>query len=169
MAEMKMNQNREWLLRMADEEANCEVSAGGLAHEAGLLSRPVLRDSARLSLGKFLELSRRQMQQSPEALARNAGVDLAELTSLERGTGPVYSPKALIKVAEALRVEAQPLLELAGLIATTDERLGTLAAQFSARLESVKPLDPEEERALGWFKEQAFRSRTTTCCADGSG
>jgi hypothetical protein len=38
MPEMKMNQNRQWLLRMADEEANCEVSAIGLAHEAGLLS-----------------------------------------------------------------------------------------------------------------------------------
>ena len=36
MAEMKMNQNREWLLRMADEEVICEVSAGDLAREAGL-------------------------------------------------------------------------------------------------------------------------------------
>jgi len=62
MAEMKMNQNREWLLRMADEEANCEVSAGGLAQEAGLLKRSGLNESARLSLAKFLELSRRQMR-----------------------------------------------------------------------------------------------------------
>ncbi len=160
MAEMKMNQNREWLLRMADEEANCEVSAGGLAHETGLLNRSGLRESARLSLGKFLELSRRQLHETLEGLAEKAGVDLAELTSLERGRGPVRNPKVLVRIAAALGVEGQPLLELAGLITTTDERLGKLAAQFSARLETVKPLEPEEEQALGWFKEQAFRPRS---------
>ena len=61
-----------------------------------------------------------------------------------------------IQRSAALRVEPQPLLELAGLITTTDKRLVRIAAQFFARLESVKPLEPEEEQALGWFKEQAF-------------
>ena len=151
MAEMKMNQNRDWLVRMADEEANCEVSAGGLAQEAGLHKRSGLNglnESARLSLAKFLELSRRQMHESLESLAEKAGVDLAELTSLERGKSPVRNPKALGKLAAALHVDVQPLLELAGLVPTTDQRLVRIAAQFSARLESVKPLEPEEEQAI---------------------
>jgi hypothetical protein len=95
MAEMKMNQNREWLLRMADEKANCEVSAGGLAHDAGLLKRAGLNESARLSLAKFLELSRRQMHESLEGLANRAGVDLAELASLERGSHGLHPTGAL--------------------------------------------------------------------------
>src|SRR5580704_14687956 len=136
MAEFKMNQNRDWLLRMADEEANCEVSAGGLAQEAGLLKRSCFNESARLSLAKFLELSRRQMHESLESLAEKAGVDLAELTSLERGKSPVRNPRNLVKIAAALHVDVQPLLELAGLVTTTDERLVRIAAQFSARLES---------------------------------
>jgi hypothetical protein len=69
------------------------------------------------------------------------------------------------KLAATLHVDAQPLLELAGLITTTDERLGRIAAQFSARLESVKPLESEEEQALGWFKEQAFRTRSKLATA----
>jgi len=165
MAEMEMNQNREWLLRMADEEANCEVSAGGLAQEAGLLKRSGPNESARLSLGKFLELSRRQMHESLESLAEKAGVDLAELTSLERGKSPVRNAKTLERVAAALHVDVRPLLELAGLVSTTDERLVRIAAQFSARLESVKPLEPEEERALGWFKEQAFQHRSKSAAS----
>jgi hypothetical protein len=79
---------------------------------------------------------------------------------LERGKSPVRNPKTLVKIAAALHVDVQPLLELAGLVTTSDERLVRIAAQFSARLESVKPLEPEEEQALGWFKEQAFRPRT---------
>jgi DNA-binding Xre family transcriptional regulator len=123
MAEMKMNQNREWLLRMADEEANCEVSAGGLAQETGLLKRSSLNASARLSLAKFLELSRRQIHESLEGLAEKAGVDLAELTSLERGKSPVRNSETLELLAAALHVNVQPLLQLAGLVSTTDERL----------------------------------------------
>jgi hypothetical protein len=73
MAEMKMNQNREWLLRMADEEANCEVSAGGLAKETGLVKRAGFSESPRLSLAKFLELSRRQMHESLQSLAEKTG------------------------------------------------------------------------------------------------
>jgi len=160
MAEMKMNQNREWLLRMADEEANCEVSAGDLAKEAGIVKRAGLNESARLSLAKFLELSRRQMHESLESLAEKTGVDLAELTSLERGKSPVRNPKTLASIAVALNVDVEPLLQLAGLVTPNDEGLVMIAAQFSARLESVKPLEPEEEQALGWFKEQAFRPRS---------
>jgi transcriptional regulator with XRE-family HTH domain len=166
MADMKMNSNREWLLRRADEEANGEVSTRGLAHETSLLNRRGLRGSTRICLAKFLELSRRQMRESLEGLAAKAGVDLAELTSLERGADPVRSPKILAKIAATLHVDAQPLLELAGLITTQDERLGRIAAQFSARLESVKPLEPEEEQALGWFKEQAFRPRSKMAAAE---
>src|ERR1700734_3128736 len=99
MADMKMNSNREWLSRMADEEANGEVSAGGLAHKTGLRNRRGLRGSTRLCLAKFLELSRRQMHESLQGLAEKAGVDLAELTSLERGADPVRNPKMLGKIA----------------------------------------------------------------------
>jgi transcriptional regulator with XRE-family HTH domain len=158
MAEMTMNQNREWLLRMADEEANCEVSAGGLAQEAGLLSQALVNESARRSLAKFLELSRRQMHESLESLSSKAGVDLAELTSLESGKGPVRNPKVLARLAAILHVDVKPLLELAGLTPTTDEQLMNVATLFSARLESTKPLEPDEEEALGWFKEKAFHS-----------
>ncbi len=159
MAEMKMNTNRDWLLRMADEEANCEVSACGLAHEAGLWDQTRVNELGRLSLAKFLELSRRQLRQSLEELAENAGVNLAELTSIESGKIPVRNPEVLRQIAAALHIAAEPLLELAGFLPVTDKQLGRIAAQFAARLEPVKPLEPAEEQALKWFKEQAFRAR----------
>ena len=165
MPEMKMNQNREWLLRMADEEANCELSAGGLAHESGLLNRRGPSESARHCLARFLELSRRKMNESLTGLAAKAGVDLAELTSLECGKDPVRNPQLLVKIAAALEVEPEPLLELAGLSTAADQRLTDIAAQFLARLESTKPLEPQEEQALDWFKEQAFMPRSKSAIA----
>jgi len=62
------------------------------------------------------------------------------------GKAPARDPKVLVRIAAVLNVEAQPLLELAGPVTTTDQRLVRIAAQFSARLESVKPLEPEEEQ-----------------------
>ena len=164
MPKFEMNQDREWLLRMADEEANCDVTAGIPSYEA-LWRNHSVTESARASIAKFLELSRRQMRESPESLATRAGVELGELTMLERGRSSLINPQVMRQIASALNVDAEPLLELAGLVPAKDERLGRIAAQFSARLESVKPLEPQEEQALGWFKEQAFKPRAKAVAA----
>jgi transcriptional regulator with XRE-family HTH domain len=161
MPNFEMNNDREWLLRMAEEEANCDVSAGIPSAEARWGNHSV-SESARASIAKFLELSRRQMHESPESLAARADVDLAELALLERGRSSLINPMVLRKIATALGVDAEPLLTLAGLIRPKDDELATIAAQFAARLESVKPLEPQEEQALGWFKEQAFKPRSVS-------
>jgi transcriptional regulator with XRE-family HTH domain len=153
MAEMKMNQNRNWLLRMADEEANCEVSEGGPAQKAGLLKRSGLNESARLSLAKFLELSRRRMNESLESLAVKAGVDLAELTSLERGKSLVPNPKKLEKLAAALHVDVQPLLELAGLVTTTDQ--AGQNCRTVLRSSAIREAAGARRRASAWVVQGA--------------
>ena len=35
-----MNDGNDWLLQMADIEANCDLAVGGLAHELGMLAPP---------------------------------------------------------------------------------------------------------------------------------
>ena len=177
MAHDKLNINitRQWASAKAKLEPDIGVtSVGGLAHRlCGLeqVSTPTLpeqtaaglpasmsADPRRQSLGKFIELSRRQMRVSVEQLADKADVDLTELLAIEKGEDILPEPRTVYQLAQVLRVRVEPLLELAGLAVTISTGLTESALRFAARSEPMDALTKEEEEALNWFVKELAKA-----------
>jgi hypothetical protein len=152
----KIRRDRAWVLKMADAEEGASVGVGGLY---GRLQADHLH-AARRTLAQFVELSRRQLGLTPAELAAQAKMDLSELLSLETGMGAPAGRDSIARLAAVLKVDAEPLLELAGLSPALDSRLGSAAVEFAARLEPVAPLEAREQEALNWFKDEIFKRRT---------
>ncbi len=142
-----------WVLEMSKAEEGQSVEVGGLYRRLPSLHA----DASRRSLAQFVGLSRRQLGLSAEELAAQAKVELAELLAIE--TERAANSETVSRIAIFLNVDAQPLLALAGLGGSVDGELGNVAVQFTARLESVAPLDPQEQAALDWFRSEAFKPR----------
>ena len=111
-------------------------------------------DPRRQSLGKLIELSRRRMQLSVEQLADKANVGLAELLAIEKAEDVVPEPRTVSQLAQVLRIPAEPLLELAGLVVAQSAGLTESAVRFAARSESMDALTKAEDDALNWFVQQ---------------
>jgi transcriptional regulator with XRE-family HTH domain len=116
-------------------------------------------EPVRLMLAKFIELARRERNQSPQELAARAGVDLGDVRALEDPKWPSPSAQVIESVAAVLDVDALPLLELGGLIRAENKALDELAVEFAARLEGKRLLKPQELEALSWLRIHAFKSR----------
>lgn len=140
--------SREWLARMGDAEAGCQVSAGGLASELGFLDAPSFEPS--IAFGKLVELARRDRGETVEVLAKKADLDLTELLSIERGER-APTPRSVYQLAQVLRFNAGKLMELAGLADAKDERLREEALLFAARSEPSAKLSREEREAFEAF------------------
>ena len=148
----------DWVRAQADTEDGI-LSVGGLAHRVGMLGSSVSPEPGRLTLAKFIELARREKNQSPQELAAGAGVELADIVALEKPDWPSPSAQVIESVARALGVDVLPLLELGGFNRSGSKELGDIAVQFAARLELVTPLDAHELEALSWLRNHAFKSR----------
>jgi transcriptional regulator with XRE-family HTH domain len=114
----------------------------------------------RFTLAKFIELARRERNQSPQELASCAGVQLGDVVALEMPQWPTPEAHVIELVAGALGVDPLPLLELSDLHQMEDGELHEIALQFAARLEPVEPLEPQEREALSWLRRSAFARRT---------
>jgi len=154
----KLQPEDAWVLKMAADEEGSSIEVGGLY---GRLRARNL-DTSRRSLAQFVQLSRRQLGLSSQELAMKAQVALADLLAIETGDGMIEGVGVVTRLAEVLGVEAEPLLVLAGLSSRGDGDLGNAAAQFTARLEPVAPLEPREKEALDWFKNKALRPSQQT-------
>jgi HTH-type transcriptional regulator, competence development regulator len=147
-----MNGDAAWLRAKAAEEDNGIVSVGGLvcalaqgeaeskAHRAG-----------RVALAKLVELRRRQYRLSAEDLARKADVDLEDVVGIERGEATVPELRTMHRLARALELPEQRLLELAGLEPAQDARLREATVRFVSQSEPVASLLPQEQAALEEF------------------
>lgn len=140
--------SRDWLIRMGDAEAGCQVSVGGLAADLGLLSAPSFEQG--VAFGKLIEFARRNLGDSLEALAKRADLDLPELLAIERGEG-TPSPRSVFQLAQVLKFNAGKLMELAGLADAKDVRLRHEALLFAARSEPSAKLSHEEREAFEAF------------------
>lgn len=149
----------DWVRAQADAEEGI-LSVGGLAHRVGMLGSSVSPEPGRLMLAKFIELARRERKQSPQELAARAGVDLSDVVALENPEWQSPSAQVIESVAAALDVDSLPLLELGGFSRTESKALVELAIEFAARLEAMKPLEPQELEALSWLRNHAFKSRS---------
>jgi transcriptional regulator with XRE-family HTH domain len=145
-----------WVLRMAAAEEGQSIEVGGLYGKY----RVGGTNASRRSLGKFLELSRRQLRLTLEELATNAQVTLSDVVALESGNGGPQHAQALTRLSHFLKVDADPLLELAGLKTAANRQLEKAALEFTARTEPTTPLDPHEKAALEKFLAEAWGGST---------
>jgi transcriptional regulator with XRE-family HTH domain len=147
-----MNTDREWLKRMAMLEDEEIVSVGGWVTDlarAGFPNRP--SQPTRPAFRRLLKLARRERHLTMEAFARGAGIDLAELVSIEQDEESMPARDTISRIARFLDLPAEKLLALAGLAAIPDEQFSEVAARFAARSEPVQPLTREENEALAEF------------------
>lgn len=150
---IKMNNDRQWLERMAEAEDYGAVSAGGL------LARAFAEDQNHKDttageprvLGRLVELARRQKGLSMPELAKRADIDLAEAVAIETNATGGPQPRTLYGLAKALDLPAAGVMELAGLVQRRDNRLAVAAVRFAAKAEPTAKLSREERDALDEF------------------
>jgi HTH-type transcriptional regulator, competence development regulator len=146
------NNDPAWVNRMADLEDGTEFSVGGLAHEVGMFGVPEApAPVTRSAFAKLVELRRRALRMSVEELAESADVDVAELVSIELDKAEVPELRTVAKLAKALALPAQRLVELSGLATPRDARFSEAVVRFAAKSESVEKLSRTEMEALEEF------------------
>jgi HTH-type transcriptional regulator, competence development regulator len=149
---IQMNTDRDWLRRMAQREDEAIVSVGGWVTDlaqAGFPSRP--SQPARSAFSRLLKLTRRERNLTAEAFARETGVELTELVSVENDGEYVPTHHTISRIADYLDLPETKLLVLAGLVAAPNTQMSEAAARFAARSEPVQQLTREEQQALAEF------------------
>jgi len=144
---MKMNRDRAWLLKKAEQEDGCFVSVGGLMNA---LDKPVQSTvvPVKHAFVRFVQLARRDRKLSLEQFAKKVDVDLAELLKIETDERYVPALRTVHQIAKFLNVQEQKLMALAGLLKAKDAKFQTAALKFAASSEPVEKLSPEEHAAL---------------------
>jgi transcriptional regulator with XRE-family HTH domain len=146
---MKMNTDKEWLRKKAEQENGCYVSVGGLVQaleEAGQEASNVL--PMKHAFVRFVQLARRERRLSLEQFAEKVYVDLVELLKIE--TEEHYTPaiRTVHKIAAFLKVPEQKLMALAGLLQVKDAQFQNAALKFAARSAPIEKLSKEEHSDL---------------------
>ena len=148
---MKLNPDRDWLLKKAEQEDNQIVSVGGLVCRIAMEANDVQEipeSTRRVAFSRFIEFSRRRLRLTVEQLAERADVDVAELVELEEGDSTSPEPRTIFKLSDALKVPQERLMVLSGLSRPRDQSLQAATVRFAARSEPVNVLSAEEEEAL---------------------
>ena len=148
---IKNRPSREWLLKMANlEDSLPSVAVGGMAEEMGML--PSGGSDHPKVLSRLVELARRKIGYSIEKLAEVARVDLGELVRIEDDDEYQPSVRTVYQIAQTLKLPAEKLLELAGLVAPNSGKdLNDAAILFAARSETNAKLTRAEKDALDEF------------------
>ncbi len=146
---MNMNNDRDWLIRKAEQEDGCFVSVGGLVDALEQAEQaPSNTVPFKHAFVRFLQLARRDRKLSMEQFAKRADVDLVELLKIE--TDEQYTPaiRTVHQIAEFLTISETKLMVLAGLLRVRDAQFQNAALKFAARSEPVEKLSQEEHSAL---------------------
>ncbi|MDP8989892.1 MAG: helix-turn-helix domain-containing protein [Acidobacteriota bacterium] len=145
---MKMNTDKNWILKKAAQEDGALISVGGLVEALEPTEQASNVVPIKHAFTRFLQLARRERELSLDQFAQRVDVDLAELLKME--TDEAYTPalRTVHKIAEFFKVPEQPLMALAGLLKVKDAQFQHAALKFAARSESVEKLSPEEHSAL---------------------
>jgi transcriptional regulator with XRE-family HTH domain len=148
---MKLDIKSDWLLRMAEKEGNGIISVGGLVSrvEKENQAKPT-PSTERVALAQLVELQRRKLRLSVEQLANSADVEIEEVLAIEQGDGTA-EPRTVYKLSHALRLPAEKMMLLAGLVTERDPRLEKAAVRFAASSAPIGALSPEETKALEEF------------------
>jgi transcriptional regulator with XRE-family HTH domain len=145
---MKMNTDKDWLRRKAEQEDGCFVSVGGLIESLAEREEAANVVPMKPAFVRFVQLARRERRLSLEQFADRVDVDLAELVKIE--TEEHYKPalRTVHKIAEFLKVPEKKLLALAGLLQVKDPQFQKAAVKFAARSAPVEKLSQQEHSDL---------------------
>jgi HTH-type transcriptional regulator, competence development regulator len=145
---MRMNTDKDWLRKKAEQENGCFVSVGGLVEALEEVEQASNVIPIRAAFARFMQLARRERSLSLEEFAEKVDVDLAELVKIE--TEEQYKPaiRTVHKIAEYLKISEKKLLALAGYLQVKDPRFQTAALKFAARSAPVEKLSQQEHSAL---------------------
>ncbi len=152
-----LDEEREWMRRMAEIEDGCCVTAGGLVATLGMLDPPVASqrapvcDPRRIALAKFVEFSRRKMALTVAEFAERSGVDVVDVLRIEDEGASIPPPAVVVSIAHLIGADVAKLLDLAGHTRVHDDSLDREALRFAAGAEGAEPLTDAEERILGEF------------------
>ncbi|HUE13702.1 MAG TPA: helix-turn-helix transcriptional regulator [Planctomycetaceae bacterium] len=148
---MKLDMKPEWLLRMAEKEANGIVSVGGFACGFGESNAGMSAAATdRAALAQLVEWQRRKLRLSVEQLATQANVEIEEILLIEKGKGSV-EPRTVVNLSNTLKLPTKKLMQLAGLVSPRDPGLERAAVRFAARSAPIDALTPEQSAALEEF------------------
>jgi HTH-type transcriptional regulator, competence development regulator len=146
---MNFNTDRQWLKRQAELEDNCLVSVGGLISAVEELEhRSTGVELTRPAFVRLLELRRRECRLTLDQVSAQLDVELGELVGIENDERYKPTPRTVHKLAQFLRVPAQKLLVLSGLVQAKDAQFQAEALRFAARSQPVEELSGEEHQAL---------------------
>ena len=145
---MKMNTDKDWLRKKAEQEDGCFVSVGGLVDSLEQREQAGNLIPMQHAFVRFVQLARRERRLSLEQFADKVDVDLVELLKIE--TEEHYKPaiRTVYKIAGFLKVPEQKLMALAGLLQVKDAQFQTAALKFAARSAPVEKLSKEEHSDL---------------------
>jgi len=143
---MKMSTDRNWLLKRADQEDRHIVSVGSLDESEQELGAPA--EVTRTAFIRLLEFARRERQLTLEELATKTDVDVAELVMIENNPSYQPVPRTVHNLARFLKVPANRLMVLAGLVELKDAEFEEAALRFAAKSQSTDVLSDNEHRAL---------------------
>ena len=145
---MKMNTDKDWLRKKAEQEDGCFVSVGGLVDALEQREQAGNLIPMQHAFVRFVQLARRERRLSLEQFADKVDVDLVELLKIE--TEEHYKPaiRTVHKIAGFLKVPEQKLMALAGLLQVKDAQFQTAALKFAARSAPVEKLSKEEHSDL---------------------
>jgi transcriptional regulator with XRE-family HTH domain len=150
---MNEKKSKAWWLARAKMEQDAPLTVG-LVHDEALSDAPAQRgveqESARLALGKLVNLLRRNQGLSINQLSELASVDVSELLLIEESVDHVPSPRTVYQLSRQFDVPQLSLMELAGL-AANDIGLKQEAVRFAASSESFHELNSDERAALAAF------------------
>ena len=140
---------RDWLLRAAELEDSCRsLSVGGLASDLGMLS--TTSSLLQPVFGRLIEYARRKQGFSVEKLAERADIDLAAIVEIETQGRTIPEVRTVYQLAEALKLPAGRLMQVAGL-ATAKPEISRAALKFAARSEPTAKLSRDEREAFEEF------------------
>ena len=147
----KNRASREWLLKMAELEDSVQsIAVGGMAEEMGMV--PSRNADYPRVLSRLVELARRKHGLTVEKLAESSRVELADLVRIEDDDEYQPSVRTVYQLAATLKLPAEKLLALAGLVESKpNQGLNEAAVLFAARSETNAKLTRSEKDALDEF------------------
>jgi transcriptional regulator with XRE-family HTH domain len=145
---MKMNNDKAWLTKKAEQEDGCFVSVGGLVDAIDQAEPASNVVPIKHAFVRFLQLARRERKLSLDQFADKVDVDLVELLKIEADENYTPSLRTVHQIAGFLSIPEQKLMALAGLLRVKDAQFQNAAMKFAARSESVEKLSREEHSAL---------------------
>lgn len=141
----KLVPSEAWLRRVAvEEERFPSISVGGLVSRLGMYPNQVA--DVPIVFGELIKLVRRKEGLTVEQLALLAKVAADDLKFIEQGLPA--SAELVHRLADALRLPADKMAQLAGVSELKDPELVEAAKRFESKLHSPVVLSPQEESAL---------------------